>query len=92
VSEPVRLVAMRLVDMHKIHPEQDNTRACAFCGQPVGIYPSGQKALRAHPEAEIMCQVCAVKSVDLMRDTNAVAAPVAEIAQEMRDSRPVVKT
>ena len=90
MSEPIRLICMRLVDMHKIHPEQDNTRVCAFCGQPVGVYPSGQKALREHPEAEIICQVCAAKTHD-PSDVNAPAAPVAEIVQEMRDSTPVAK-
>ena len=85
MSEPVRLVAMRLVDMVKVHPGQA-TKACASCGQPVGVYPSGQKALRKHPEAEIMCQVCAAKSAAVERDTHAAAAPIAEILQEIRDS------
>ena len=89
MSEPVRLIAMRLVDMHKVHPAQDNSRRCGFCGEPVGIYPSGQQALRKHPEAEIICQVCAEKTVDLKRDVNALAAPLAEILQETRDSTPV---
>jgi hypothetical protein len=79
----VRLVTMRLSDMVKVHPGQV-TKTCALCGEPVGVYPSGQKALRAHPEAEIVCQVCVDPSA-----ANAPAAPIAEILQEMRDSTSV---
>jgi hypothetical protein len=87
--EPIRLICMRLIDMHKVHPEQV-TKACALCGEPVGVYPSGQKALRENPGAEIICQVCAAKTHD-PSDVNAPAAPFAEIVQEMRDSTPVNK-
>jgi hypothetical protein len=89
VSEPVRLVTMRLVDMHKVHPQQDNTRVCALCGETVGLYPSGQKALREHPKAKIICQVCAGQIPLNKRDINAPAASWAEIVQEMRDSTSV---
>jgi hypothetical protein len=88
MMEPIRLVVMRLVDMHKVHPEQV-TRECSFCHEPVGVYPSGQKALRLTPgPVEIICQVCAAQKVD-KNDTAEPAAPVAEIVQEMRDSTPV---
>jgi hypothetical protein len=84
----MRLVCMRLVDMHKVHPEQA-TRACALCREPVGVYPSGQKALRLNQgRIEIVCQVCAVKNLD-KRDLNQPAAPFGEILQEVLDSTPV---
>jgi hypothetical protein len=89
VSEPVRLVAMRLIDMVKAHPGQV-AKACAFCGAPVGIYPSGQKALREHPEAEIMCLLCAAKSF-APDDISKPAGSIDAILQEMRDSTPVAK-
>ena len=86
--KPIRLVCMRLVDMHKVHPEQV-TRACALCGEKVGVYPSGQKALRLTPgPIEVVCQVCAGKKHD-KSDTVEPAGPVDEILQEIRDSTPV---
>ena len=87
-ATPIRLVTMRLVDMHKVHPEQV-VMDCAFCGEKVGVYPSGQKALRLAPGPnEIICQVCAAQKVD-KNDTAKPAGPIAEIVQEMRDSTPV---
>jgi hypothetical protein len=52
------LVAMRLEDMHVVHPDQDNTRSCSKCGHIVGIYPSGQKALKRWLHTRIMCARC----------------------------------
>ncbi len=86
--EPVRLVVMRLIDMHKVHPDQV-TMACALCAEPVGVYPSGQRALRLAPgPIEVVCQVCAVKNLR-PDDEHALAGPFEEIAQEVRDSTPV---
>jgi hypothetical protein len=68
----IDLVVMRLVEMHRVHPKQDNSRMCAKCGERVGIYPSGQDVLRLHPEARIICSHC-VEPVDV-----AVLAPGAE--------------
>jgi len=50
---------MRLADMHRVHPQQDNTKVCSVCGHQVGIYPSGQAALRRDPMMIVVCQVCA---------------------------------
>lgn len=52
-----RLVVMRLVDMHRVHPRQIE-RPCAKCGEVVGIYPSGQAAIRREPDIEIVCNHC----------------------------------
>jgi len=54
----IDLVVMRLAEMHRIHPEQDNSRACVKCGERVGIYPSGQAMLRRFPEARVICSHC----------------------------------
>ena len=53
------LVAMRLKDMFSVHPRQDNSRFCSKCGERVGLYPSGQNALRNNPSMPIICAVCA---------------------------------
>src|ERR1700735_3975091 len=60
-GKPDALVTMRLADMRRMHPAQDDTHVCAECGHPVGIYPSGQRALRQWPEMKVICSVCAVK-------------------------------
>jgi hypothetical protein len=52
------LVVMRLADMGVVHPGQDNDRACSMCGEPVGIYPSGQAVLKAYPTLKIVCSIC----------------------------------
>jgi hypothetical protein len=53
------LVVMRLADMGRVHPGQDNSRVCSKCGERVGIYPSGQRALRNFPAMPVVCFVCA---------------------------------
>lgn len=55
----IRLVVMRLADMHRVHPAMDRRRRCGQCNQPVGIYPSGQRVIAEFPTAEIQCHVCA---------------------------------
>lgn len=91
MMKPIRLVVMRLADMHKVHPQQV-TRICKFCGDKVGVYPSGQKALRLNPgPVEIICQVCAAKKHDA-GDVSRPAGSIGEILQEMRDSSPVKRT
>ena len=52
------LVVMRLANMRRVHPRQNDSRACSRCGERVGIYPSGQHVIAAHPGIEIVCEVC----------------------------------
>lgn len=52
------LLVMRLKDMHRVHPRQDDSKVCARCGHRVGIYPSGQQVLKQDPSVEIVCSVC----------------------------------
>jgi hypothetical protein len=52
------LVVMRLDDMDRRHPSQDNSRVCSKCGAQVGIYPSGQKVLKNDPSYVIICSHC----------------------------------
>jgi hypothetical protein len=53
------LITMRLKDMRRVHPGQITGR-CDRCGEEVGIYPSGQKALKKYKldQVEIVCHVC----------------------------------
>lgn len=71
------LIAMRLADMHRRHPQQDNSRTCAGCGHAVGIFPSGQAVLKANLVSQILCQVC---SADKPFD---FTIPAAKNAEEM---------
>jgi hypothetical protein len=84
------LVCNRLTDMTQIHPRQDDTHKCGKCEHPVGIYPSGQKALKRWPKMVIRCVRCAMIDT-LPTDINIPAASREEILQEVRDSRPVVQ-
>jgi hypothetical protein len=51
------LITMRLKDMRRVHPQM-TTGKCGRCGEDVGIYPSGQKAIEKYEEVEIVCHVC----------------------------------
>jgi hypothetical protein len=51
------LTVMRLADMRVVHPEQITAR-CSFCGEEVGVYPSGQWVMREIPDVQLICQVC----------------------------------
>lgn len=84
-SKPDALVTMRLADMARMHPAQDDSHVCGTCGHPVGIYPSGQRALRQWPEMKILCQVCAVKRPPHEIE-NIAAADFDTIMAEGRDS------
>ena len=80
------LVVMRLTDMHVVHPGQDNTRSCSQCGHIVGIYPSGQKALKRYPQAKIVCARCVEPGA--FDVTQPAAENVAEYVAEKLASRP----
>jgi hypothetical protein len=52
------LIAMRLAEMQRVHPQQDNSHVCSKCFAQVGIYPSGQRVMRTHPDVRIICSHC----------------------------------
>jgi hypothetical protein len=52
------LIVMRLADMRRVHPKQDNSRVCTVCGDTVGIYPSGQRMLQLDPSLKLVCNHC----------------------------------
>lgn len=80
---------MRLADMHRVHPQQDNTRFCGECGERLGVYPTGQRVLRMNPKAKLICAHCATKrEYDL---TGSAAPTFEEFIQEQNQSVDVGK-
>jgi hypothetical protein len=86
MKEPQALVCTRLVDMTTMHPNQIE-KTCYKCGQLVGIYPTGQRALDRYPDMQIKCVNCAIMQP---ADEIYSAGTADEIAQERRDSKPVI--
>jgi len=82
-SEPEALVTMRIADMTRMHPRQDDSHVCAECAFPVGIYPSGQEALRKHPTMRVICSHCVERLGDF---DNVSTGDFETIMQEGRDS------
>jgi len=62
MKTPDALVVMRLADMHRQHPAQDNSKVCSKCGERVGIYPSSRRALRDNPGLPVICIICATSA------------------------------
>jgi ribosomal protein L40E len=89
-KSPTALVATRLADMRYRHPHQVDDHVCSKCGEKVGIYPSGQAALKAHPNAVVICAQCALADPDEKAD-HRPAAGLEVIEKEMRESRAVAK-
>ena len=85
-GKPDALVTMRLSDMSRMHPAQDDSHVCGECGHPVGIYPSGQSALRKWPEMKVICSHCAISAHAPREIENVLAADFDTIMQESRDS------
>lgn len=82
MSERPMLVVMRLASMYKVHPRTDFSHNCERCKKAVGIYPSGQQAMRDHPGIEIVCHVCAEQD----RGAIILAEPLPGVEQERRES------
>jgi hypothetical protein len=82
----LELVCMRLADMYVVHPDQIE-RTCHNCGHTVGIYPSGQNAIKLRPDIKIICARCTTP------DAFDIALPAAtsreEYEREKRESKPV---
>lgn len=84
MSKSLSLICMRLADMHRVHPDQIESK-CERCGEAVGIYPSGQSVLfrMGSDKVEIVCHVCKDKD---QRPVINVMAPGAE--KEVEQSVP----
>lgn len=84
-GKPDALVTMRIADMARMHPAQDDTHVCGTCGHAVGIYPSGQSALRKWPEMKILCSHCAMAR-PATEIKNIAASDFETLMEESRDS------
>jgi hypothetical protein len=82
------LIVMRLGDMHRVHPDQDNTHTCPSCGERVGIYPSGQRALQGVPGLTIICEPCWRKDAAAKATVTMLAPGAREEARESVPARP----
>lgn len=87
---PDILICTRLSDMTQMHPSQDDGHKCGLCGHPVGIYPTGQRALEKWPGMIIRCMPCHLTRCK-PTDINVPSGSREEILQEMRESKPVIK-
>jgi hypothetical protein len=82
MTDEMVLVTMRLADMSKMHPHQIE-RVCSKCSEAVGVYPTGQRALKKHRKMKIICSVCTTYKPG---DKAMPAGPIDKIIQEMHDS------
>jgi hypothetical protein len=81
------LVCTRLSDMTVVHPEQTQ-ELCSQCQHMVGVYPTGQRAIKDYPEMKIMCNVCA--SGDIGPGDEVISAgSVEDVIRERNESVPV---
>ena len=87
-KEPTELVCTRLADMTNMHPQQIET-ICYKCGHMVGIYPTGQRALKKYPNMRVKCINCAMKVMKSDDEVLSAGTPD-EVVQEMRESKPVI--
>jgi hypothetical protein len=55
------LLVMRANEMFRVHPQTDWSHTCSECGEPVGIFPSGQAVIKRYrPEnIAVICNRCA---------------------------------
>jgi hypothetical protein len=91
MKTPDALVTMRIADMTRMHPAQDDSHACAECGHACALYPSGQAALRKWPTMKVICAHCACKRAPGEIE-NMPAADFDTIMQEGRESVKVSRT
>lgn len=76
-----RLIVMRLAEMRRVHPEMDSSHKCGCCGEAVGVYPSGQRILKRHPDATVVCNHCV--TADDIRMARMARGALAERAQSV---------
>lgn len=84
MKTPTALAVMRTRDTWRVHPDQDDSHVCSKCGEPVSIYPSGMKALKANPGLPIICVGCIVNEPAGKLQP---ARPWSEIQRELRESK-----
>ena len=85
---PSALICTRLGDMTVMHPEQVE-KICTKCGHVVGVYPTGQRAIRDYPDMKVVCSVC-VDPFEEGAESYSVGS-IDEIVRETHESKPVGK-
>ena len=86
MTQGFTLIVMPLGEMKRRHPDQIQ-RNCAECGVLVGIYPSGQNMMKAHPGIKILCTNCGViKGVSHDEIITRPSAPLDDIIKEIKES------
>jgi hypothetical protein len=75
------ILVMRLADMHKVHPNQDNSFVCSRCQTQVGIFPAGVRAIKAMPDTKIVCNVCHEADHSIL-----LSEPVPGMFEDLKDT------
>jgi hypothetical protein len=87
-SPEMELICTPLHQQTQMHPRQIE-RPCSACGQQVGIYPTGQAAMKAYPHMKIICPDCSRLNPNKYDKSYSAGKPE-EVLQEMRESKPVI--
>jgi hypothetical protein len=83
-EEAPTLVCMPLAQAAMVARNSTTNQKCSKCQQRVLLAPSGQRYLKAHPEAVIVCAPCFAPEPGDYE----MAAPDAEIRGEMATAQP----
>lgn len=86
---PMQLGCTRLADMTMMHPDQVEME-CHNCHHKIGVYPSGQRALKRWPKMKPICINCVMLDRSLVQEFRPAAVSIDELLQETRESKPVV--
>jgi hypothetical protein len=79
------LVCAPLASAAMVARNSTTNQKCSKCEQRVLLAPSGQRFLKEHPDAAILCALCYSPNAD---DKPHLAAPEAEILAEMETAQP----
>jgi hypothetical protein len=81
------LVVMRATDMAVTRPDCSYAYSCSHCGEPVGVYPSGQAILEKFgvAQVELVCNRCA--SPDLIRSSAPAPGAIQEALEGLEEDR-----
>jgi hypothetical protein len=84
-NDQIVLICMPLDAAIKVVPHSIRDK-CSSCNSIVAIAPTGQRFLKANPEAIILCAFCYVPDPD--DAAGKLAAPETEILAEMATAEP----
>jgi hypothetical protein len=84
-TEPIILVCIPANAARFIAQGSICTHQCSQCHQTVVMAPSGQRFLKEHPEASILCALCYQPDPD---DEQRLVASRAELSAKFQGARP----